>query len=185
VENVVEEIAYRLLESYKIKKPIVNPFDLANKNGLKIIYFSPSKEEFKDVSGALDKAKKTIFINKEEPAERQLFTAAHELGHYLLGYKTEDVLYRLDSFSNNDDKQEREANFFAACLLIPEYMLDDVCREYQFRLRGDEVKLSKIFGVSLSFMTYRLKHLLRSKIRNTYLEEEIQEGNPFDDEFKC
>ena len=60
-------------------------------------------------------------------------------------------------------------------------MLDDVCREYQFRLRGDEVKLAKIFGVSLSFMTIRLKYLIKAKTRNAYVEEDIQEGNPFGD----
>lgn len=63
-----------------------------------------------------------IFVDQDEPAVRQRFTAAHELGHFVLhkeavGHKNEDnYLLRSEGMSN---RQEAEANKFAASLLMP------------------------------------------------------------------
>jgi Zn-dependent peptidase ImmA (M78 family) len=63
-----------------------------------------------------------IFVDQDEPAVRQRFTAAHELGHFILhkeavGHKNEDnYLLRSEGMSN---RQEAEANKFAASLLMP------------------------------------------------------------------
>lgn len=63
-----------------------------------------------------------IFVDSNEAIVRQRFTAAHEIGHYVLhrefiGDRIEDnYLLRSQGLSN---KQEREANRFAADLLMP------------------------------------------------------------------
>ena len=63
-----------------------------------------------------------IFVARDEPSVRQRFTAAHELGHFVLhkgqiGDRIEDnYLLRSNRLSN---AQEVEANKFAAELLMP------------------------------------------------------------------
>lgn len=70
----------------------------------------------------------TVVVNKRHPRTRRAFTAAHELGHYLL-HRREDVFmsgattnrgFGYDTFYTDDDqKEEQEANAFAAGLLMP------------------------------------------------------------------
>jgi Zn-dependent peptidase ImmA (M78 family) len=63
-----------------------------------------------------------IFVDSKEPAVRQRFTAAHEIGHFLLhrdsihGKVEDNYLLRAHGMSN---RQEVEANEFAADLLMP------------------------------------------------------------------
>ena len=63
-----------------------------------------------------------IYINRNEPATRQRFTIAHEIGHFILHRELIEqqkgsVLYRKDF--NNNSPAESQANFFAAALLMP------------------------------------------------------------------
>ena len=69
----------------------------------------------------------TIIYNANHSKEMQAFTFAHELGHYYLHHfddsKEENIclsrdLGRLDDDDENKPK-EVEANYFAACLLLP------------------------------------------------------------------
>jgi Zn-dependent peptidase ImmA (M78 family) len=96
-----------------------------------------------------------IHVDKDEPAVRQRFTAAHELGHFVLhkdmiGERVEDnYLLRSDGFSN---AVEAEANSFAANLLMPR---DQIAKAMEAGIRTPE-QLAKAFGVSLTAMSIRL-----------------------------
>ena len=60
-----------------------------------------------------------IEVSKQAAETRKRFTIAHELGHLLLHPETRDG-WRRDSFSSSGTNQEeREANGFAADLLVP------------------------------------------------------------------
>jgi hypothetical protein len=67
----------------------------------------------------------TIRVNKNDPARRQRFTVAHEIGHYLLHRNeigdgiTDDVLYR----SMLSNSREAQANRLAADLLMPDRLV--------------------------------------------------------------
>jgi hypothetical protein len=71
-----------------------------------------------------------VFVNASDPIPRQRFTAAHELGHFLL-HRDEmdgrvsiaDTPTDIDLTEEQADRHEREANRFAAELLMPA----DVC----------------------------------------------------------
>jgi Zn-dependent peptidase ImmA (M78 family) len=183
--DIAEEVAYELLDKFNIKKPIVNSFEIAKKLGFEVIFFSPDSDNKafgEDIAGAIDVKNKKILVNKQDTAERQLFTVAHELGHFVLNHnKEEDILYRSDTLNKPKDPLEQEANFFAASLLVPETMLENICNEYGFKLVRDENKLAQVFGVSLTFMKYRLKHIIKNRIRlEQSLEDELTEGDPFD-----
>lgn len=100
-----------------------------------------------------------IFYNAKARPERQRFTLAHELGHF--------VLHRDSHASFNCDKEsiytgadtlkqiEREADEFASNLLMPGDLLRKriTGKRIDFHLLGE---LAKEFGVSLEAMSIRL-----------------------------
>lgn len=100
-----------------------------------------------------------IFYNDKARPERQRFTLAHELGHF--------VLHRNSYASFNCDKEsiytgadtlkqiEREADEFASNLLMPGDLLRQriTGKRIDFHLLGE---LAKEFGVSLEAMCIRL-----------------------------
>lgn len=109
-----------------------------------------------------------IFYNKENTGKHIRFSCCHELGHYILGHEMnlnpESALYK---------KQEIEANYFAAQLLMPEQILIE-CRN-----RGKSVTpdfLISNFEVSTPAADNRLKTL--SKIQpewRRYKEKEYDD----------
>lgn len=98
-----------------------------------------------------------IRINRHEKKERQRFTLAHEIGHYVLHRDlirsgiTDDIMYR----SSLSDRYESEANKFAAELLMPQSLIRN-------RISGKSVddflaeELAREFEVSVPAMKIRL-----------------------------
>lgn len=74
-----------------------------------------------------------LLYNDQSPPARQRFTLAHELGHLLLGHGVRSM------------REEDEADFFAAALLMPDALLTALCRR---GLRLTEHFLTREFGVS-------------------------------------
>lgn len=138
------------------------PIDLqavAARLGLRII---SSRELPSNVSGLLLKDPSfgtesgfVIMVNAKEPARRQRFTAAHEIGHFVLhkdsiGDRLEDsYLLRSPGMSN---RQEVEANRFAADLLMP---MSKVVEQMNAGLDTTK-QLANAFGVSEIAMGIRL-----------------------------
>lgn len=66
--------------------------------------------------------KRKICINSHMDQGRENFTIAHELGHHFLSHQLNKYcrIYRnLNTAHHNEDPQEVEANYFAACFLMP------------------------------------------------------------------
>jgi Zn-dependent peptidase ImmA (M78 family) len=142
--------AKRVLEENFIIGPPVLAYELAENCGLKVFV-----DVFDDacIAGMLDIENKTITVNKHDSLTRQSFTIAHELGHWLLhvkhGTMTEkEFLYRKPLGGPDDDWREKEANWFAANLLVPSEML----KEYA-SLSQEEA--ARVFRVSPSVIGYR------------------------------
>jgi len=100
-----------------------------------------------------------IRVNKYEVPERQRFTVAHEIAHYLLHRDdigsgvVDSIMYR----SNLTSRKETEANRLAADIVMPAYA---VSRELD-RLGGSRTEeaiehLASIFRVSVPAMKVRL-----------------------------
>lgn len=130
-----------------------------------------------DLSGFLYKdpksGKAVIGANSAHHENRRNFTIAHELGHFLL-HETESVhldsrkpgymlLQRRDKKSAmGEDILEREANLFAAELLMPAAFLERDLKGKSLDLLADDSfleKLAKRYGVSLQALTIRLSNL--------------------------
>lgn len=163
VSKIRQQVS-RLLRECHITSPAVKVEDVAHYLGLVVI-----KEPFEgDVSGVLlQKASKSIIgINSMHSSQRQRFTCAHEIGHYLLHKPTEPhfdrkVLLRNTVSSTATDAKEIEANRFAAELLMPySWLTKDLSNPAHDDLedRGLE-KLARRYDVSLQAMTVRLSSL--------------------------
>ncbi len=120
-----------------------------------------------------------IGVNSCHPDTRQAFTLAHECGHLLLhaGYEMHVdrkdgsqsvflVNLRNEQSSQGTNDEEREANLFAAELLMPERFLRQElvaieASQPNLLSDGDECirHLSGTFGVSAQALTYRLQNL--------------------------
>ena len=109
-----------------------------------------------------------IGINKAHPPTRQRFSLAHELGHYLLHSKSTQIFvdastifFRDELASEGSDKEEIEANTFAAELLMPESVLRQIIRQQPLDAFDDRAvqRLAAKFGVSVQALTIRLTRL--------------------------
>ena len=163
IESMIEE----LLAGYEITEAPVPVERIAKAKGARIFY--QSLED--NVSGFLyrDKTQAVIGVNTHHAPARQNFTTAHELGHFLLHEQEQlhidrefRVRLRDDVSSLGTDDDEREANFFAASLLMPKRFLEeDLETEEYFDLLGDDFlsDLSRKYGVSTQALVNRLKNL--------------------------
>jgi Zn-dependent peptidase ImmA (M78 family) len=154
-----KEAARALLTKYNVTSPVVPVFEIAQQEGLSIKLFD-MPDKLMGVAGFFDPAKKTIYVNKEEPYNRQVFTVAHELAHYILQHDAGKigVLPRWPSKQRGTENAlEQEANCFAAELLVPSQMLNSQIKEYDLTT-NDSLVLAKLFGVSKAVMDIRLKH---------------------------
>lgn len=157
----VEKIADDLIQKYGYEHPFVNVFVIAENEGLQLKNYDPDDEEFlKSTAGFFHTPSKTIYVNKTDPPNRKTFTIAHELGHYLLKHATDEfgVLPRWRVPGIEKEAVEKEADAFAANLLVPKTMLKKVMSQYSLS-REDVFTLAGIFGVSDEVMRYRVKWL--------------------------
>jgi Zn-dependent peptidase ImmA (M78 family) len=88
-----------------------------------------NKKFNKHVSGVIyiKDNSKIIFINRDDSPQRQRFTIAHELGHYMLHRNNERLLTDgvMISFRAFKNALEYEADDYAAKLLMPEKHVRD------------------------------------------------------------
>ena len=100
-----------------------------------------------------------IYIARQTSYERDRFTIAHELGHYVLHYlwakrKGKDVqAMRANRYGS--DRTEWEANWFAAAFLMPEQPFQD----YFSEVDGDITLIADKFGVSSTAARIRAQAL--------------------------
>lgn len=106
-----------------------------------------------------------IVVNSKQSPERQRFTVAHELAHYLLHKDDPEFVFRTETSHRSDDpfeylesedvRMEREANAFAAALLMPPNLFVPACQQ----LNGDSKTIAKLFFVSEQAVKIRIMAL--------------------------
>ncbi|GAA1153201.1 ImmA/IrrE family metallo-endopeptidase [Streptomyces hebeiensis] len=158
-------VARALLREFRIDEPPVDPFELARELDVLVV---PQRMD-DDVSGMLLRKDGScvVGVNETHSRERQRFTVAHELGHLRLHEGRPLILdtdarvnYRNSLSSMATDREEIDANRFAAALLAPEEMVRRAAQRISFRTTDDLVRvLAKQFVLSEMAMTYRLMNL--------------------------
>lgn len=152
------QVARSVISRNHISDPPVNVFEIAKNEGIEVVFFRPTQKT-EGVSGVLEKPKKRIYLNALESPKRQAYTLAHELGHYFLKHRTNEYgVYRRDTTYEVKLPKEKEADMFAAELLMPRRMLLHIKKTYGLT-DNDANILANMFAVSESAMRYRLKSL--------------------------
>lgn len=122
---------------------------------------------------------KIIYYNEIKPFGRQNFTKAHELGHYFLEHELKESNFICDVNKEGGSEIETEANYYAACFLMPKrLMIQYFCEVVELQMRTPnrplyvdsqpcnlaDWKMSCNYfcsrlGVSNEALRYRLEHL--------------------------
>jgi Zn-dependent peptidase ImmA (M78 family) len=100
-----------------------------------------------------------IRLNRHEMVERQRFTLAHEIAHFLLhrseigGGLVDDALYR----SSLSTRKEVEANKLASKLVMPDGLVAQERRKVSHLPLDEQIsRLAKLFRVSEAAMRIKL-----------------------------
>lgn len=146
---------------YQVSKVIQEFFDIEfksygemEKKGIPRSFWLSQDAEFMEMNGICFIFFNERIINKH----RMKFSVLHETGHYYMNHdlqklrelKTRNII----EFKNLYEVYEKEANFFAASLLMPEQLLKE------FAKRGCNINvefLVKVFDVSKEAATIRMK----------------------------
>ena len=167
----VEKKAYKLLDELKFKNAPILVDQIAEKLGIQIVY-EPLDG---DLSGVLyrDNNDVIIGVNSYHSTNRQRFTIAHEIGHFVLhdGNKMHvDREFRLnfrDIISSLAiSREEIEANTFAAALLMPEHLIFKAVTSKEddgIDIENDSKEIAELadqFKVSQQALLIRLGKLL-------------------------
>lgn len=173
----IKQLAREMSAKYNPEGLVPFPFQpMADSLGNIKIVFVPLEQE-SGVSGSIFLQPENTFviiIDQNKPEVRQYFTLAHEFGHYFIHQQWlkenpiqgvidyaqlldgQGMLLRPDNVpeASVDLQKEREANNFAAELIMPE----DKVREF-WEVTHDISKCAEAFQVSASAMAIRLERL--------------------------
>ncbi len=174
IRNLVDGI----LEQNTLHRPPIELIPAIMKQ--REIIFEERDEDDEEFCGVYMVVKKTkiIFVNANLRLSRKNFTTAHELGHHFLGHALQNGTILCDKnavFGQNKPEQEKEADYFAACFLMPENLVKQKraeffrkCPQQTSLFSADQQQeqqhqlqryLSEHFQVSMEAMGYRLGEL--------------------------
>ena len=187
----IRSLVESLLAQHGVRSVPVPVTKIANALGVRV----QQERAEKDLSGFLYRDRKrklaVIGVNANHNSKRQLFTTAHELGHFLL-HDFDDlhvdrqlkVWLRSELSSQGTNVEEKEANLFAAELLMPvRYLEGDVEQIGTIDLGdadgaggfGREVRREHS-GNDLSARLFGIRASVKLESRRGYCEPEKQTG---------
>ena len=148
-----------LLSMHDQNLPPIDVLEIAQEVGVGVYTTVFTEDDGEDVSGSIEieGGKPVIYVNRDHAITRQRFTIAHELGHLFCGHLTDKEGKIIDNAECKRsavwNHQEREANQFAAELLMPSRLLK-VAIAAGIKTNYD---LAALFNVSQEAMSYRLQ----------------------------
>lgn len=151
-----------ILERHRLNVP-VRVGELATELGLKVFKaVLPPK-----ISGLIKPSENSlsgfeIHVNKYDSPERQRFTIAHEIGHFLLHSSligagiVDNIMYR----SSLGSVYETEANKLAADIILPKESVTLALSEFHGQVDEDNLyELAQLFKVSMPALKIRLQEV--------------------------
>ncbi len=145
---------------------IIDLFKECERMGYKMLRYPLGENS--DLGFALKKDDDVIiFINSSVRLSREIFTLAHEIGHIVLHLNGGQAFIdnNVTIVGGDSDEREQEANYFAACLLMP---ADEVNRFFDLELPNfekvglsgmDIARIMSEFNVSYDMALNRLETL--------------------------
>ncbi|MGR3319174.1 MAG: ImmA/IrrE family metallo-endopeptidase [Candidatus Anammoxibacter sp.] len=143
------------LDLKKERDSITDICDLMVSGGIKVFPYAVASEGFFGLSVSEKEGGPAIIVNVWDriPVERWIFSTAHELGHIILHHNSFDV-----KVSEEDQKEETEANAFASYFLMPKSRFNEEWKlTYGLHFVDRVFKVKRIFKVSYRTILKRLE----------------------------
>ena len=166
--NEMPEVAQMILDRLGIEEVPIPIVAIMKSLNFQVVA-GELKDEISGIIGIDDdlaknfKSSKVIAINNKDNVGHQRFTMAHELAHYLFDFDVSNQIVYYNTYNTFEDEneEERRANYFAANLLMPEKKFkkefDNVVIKNNLYVTVE--KLSKIFQVSGEAVRRRISEL--------------------------
>lgn len=159
--------AHLLREKCKVDRyGVVDLFKACERLEYKLLRYPLGEEA--DLGFVMKKDKDTVvFTNTSVRLARETFTLAHEMGHIALhlGNTSTFIDDAITIAGRSTDEKEREANYFASCLLMPEEEVDKFL-DFEIEDFGrngltamDIARIMSEFNVSFEMALNRLENL--------------------------
>ena len=158
--------------NYQLKFPI-DASRVAEFLGLDVVWDTIPNDEHGVIAARILPLDKLIEINELIPELRGGFgesTVAHEIGHWVLHINQEVIenckLIKKQSIQVdpllcrnevNLSGIEWQAQYFASCLLMPQFKLEEVCQKRNLQQWADLYQIAGELGVTISNLIHRLK----------------------------
>lgn len=170
IKRKIEKLVYGILNELNIKNPSeINLEDICNYYGINL----ELKRLENNIAGfyVVKNNLPYIVCNSTDGNKRKRFTIAHELGHHFLhkdtplfvnkkGGISNQIFHRDEKSQTGEVRKEREANAFAASLLMPQSLIEKEINNIG-NIDMDVLidSMAKRFNVSSQAMTFRLANL--------------------------
>ena len=166
--NEMPEVAQMILDRLGIEEVPIPIVAIMKSLNFQVVA-GELKDEISGIIGIDDdlaknfKSSKVIAINNKDNVGHHRFTMAHELAHYLFDFDVSNQIVYYNTYNTFEDEneEERRANYFAANLLMPEKKFkkefDNVVIKNNLYVTVE--KLSQIFQVSGEAVRRRISEL--------------------------
>ena len=158
------DAVWKLLIDLNIRALPVKPGAICKALGIQIRFYTPT--DGNDGMSFIVDGMPTILVSDQVPVARQRFTAAHELGHILLGHVGRYELVNREP-SPKDNPIEQAANVFASRLLAP------ACVLWGCHANTPE-QIAALCGISMEAAGYRAQRMKLLYQRNRFLSSPLE-----------
>lgn len=158
------DLAWRVLINEGVTELPVKVGALCRNMGIAVRYFEPIDDS--DGYSMVAVGRAGIFVSSQCGVPRQRFTAAHELGHILLGHTGKYELVNREP-NPKDNPIEQAANVFASRLLAP------ACVLWALDVRTPE-EIAALCQISYQAATFRAERMELLYARNMFLSSALE-----------
>lgn len=158
------DAVWRLLIDLRISELPVNTVKVCAELEIKLHYYEPTDES--DGMSCYINGVPHIFVSSAVSPERRRFTAAHEIGHVILGHVGKFELVNREP-SPTDNPIEQAANVFASRLLAP------ACVLWGCNVRTAE-QIQELCKISRTAAEYRAERMNELYKRNRFLTSPLE-----------
>lgn len=159
------DAAWRILRDCAVAELPVKVSQICRQLGIRVVYCDDCGDGWCSIVDGVP----VIFVSRSSSRERQRFTAAHELGHIVLGHAGECVRLHRDP-AREENPIEQAANVFAARILAP------ACVLWALNAWTPE-RISSLCGISRQAAYFRAERMAllqgRGKFLSSPLEREV------------
>lgn len=173
-EHLVEEVAQDIRSWLGVSDltPLGDVFLLLESKGLKIITY-PLPEAVFGFSAYTNELGAVIFVNSDNPTERQFHTALHELAHLIFHRQDYKTPSEPQGKTLKKDPKEKAADHLSGAVALPSQILRKELHAYRNHWIPEPVlaDLKRRYGVSMRSVLYRAEQL--GIISKTQMEQQI------------